>query len=165
MDVTFGNYSARCYRPNGKEVIQLPTSNAQNDVVLTIRLVKQLAPHYGLEPELVLALIEVELNFGPDAHSHKDAQGLMQLIPATALRFGVKNIKHPVENLKGGMAYLKWLLKRFEGNLDLALAGYNAGEEAVERHNGVPPMKRPNSTQNWSSRPIIGARQTRTPEG
>ena len=60
MDVTFGNYSARCYRPNGKEVIHLPTSNAHNDVVLTIRLVKQLAPHYGLEPELVLALIEVE---------------------------------------------------------------------------------------------------------
>ena len=141
MDVTYGNYSARCYRPNGEELIQLPTSNAENDVVLTIRLVKQLAPHYGLEPALVLALIEVESNFDPNAHSHKDAQGLMQLIPATALRFGVKNIKHPVENLKGGMAYLEWLLKRFEGNLDLALAGYNAGEEAVERYNGIPPYE------------------------
>ena len=139
LDTTDNEHTPRCVRPNGEEVLRLPSSNSPNDVELTIRLVKRLAPRYGLEPELVLALIEVESNFDPNAHSPKDAQGLMQLIPPTALRFGVEDIKHPLQNLKGGMAYLRWLLDYFEGDLTLALAGYNAGEGAVERYNGIPP--------------------------
>jgi len=102
-------------------------------------LVKRLAPDFDLDPELVLAVIEVESNYNPSARSPKNAQGLMQLIPATASRFGVRNVWDPVDNLRGGMAYLRWLLDHFNGDVELALAGYNAGEKAVQKHGGVPP--------------------------
>lgn len=102
-------------------------------------LVKRLAPDFNLDPALVLAVIEVESNFNPRARSPKNAQGLMQLIPATASRFGVRNVWDPVENLRGGMAYLRWLLDHFDGDVELALAGYNAGENAVKKYGGVPP--------------------------
>lgn len=105
------------------------------------KLVHSLAPQYKLDASLVLAVIEVESNFNPQARSPKDAQGLMQLIPATAERFGVADVWDPEQNLKGGMAYLRWLLDHFEGDLKLALAGYNAGEGAVEKHGGVPPFE------------------------
>ena len=104
-------------------------------------LVRELAPQYALDPKLVLAVIETESNFNPKARSPKNAQGLMQLIPATAQRFGVRNVWDPEQNLRGGMAYLQWLLKHFKGDVKLALAGYNAGEKAVERHGGVPPYR------------------------
>lgn len=104
------------------------------------KLVRALAPQFRLEPELVLAVVRVESNFNPSAVSPKNAQGLMQLIPATAERFGVKNVWDPEQNLRGGMAYLRWLLDYFAGDLRLALAGYNAGEGAVQRHQGVPPF-------------------------
>jgi hypothetical protein len=103
-------------------------------------LVKQMAPTYGLEPELVLAVIEAESAFNHQARSIKDAQGLMQLIPATAERFGVQDPYDPVQNLRGGMAYLRWLLAYFQGDVRLTLAGYNAGEGAVLRYGGVPPF-------------------------
>jgi len=73
------------------------------------------------------------------ALSPKNAQGLMQLIPDTARRFNVRNLTDPAQNIRGGMAYLRWLLAYFEGDLVLALAAYNAGERAVERYRGVPP--------------------------
>jgi len=102
-------------------------------------LVNAIAPSYGLQPALVLAVIEAESGFDELARSPKDAQGLMQLIPATAERFGVLNPYDPVQNLRGGMAYLRWLLTYFQGDVRLTLAGYNAGEGAVVRHGGVPP--------------------------
>jgi soluble lytic murein transglycosylase-like protein len=102
-------------------------------------LVRNLAPHYRLDPDLVLAVVEVESNFDPRARSHKNAQGLMQLIPATAERFGVDDVWDPEQNLRGGMSYLRWLLDHFDGDIKLALAGYNAGEQAVRRHRGIPP--------------------------
>jgi len=104
-----------------------------------VALVQRLAPDYRLDPALVLAVIEAESNFDPNARSPKNAQGLMQLIPATAARFGVSDVWDPLANLRGGMAYLRWLLDRFNGDLALALAGYNAGEQAVLRHGGIPP--------------------------
>ena len=113
------------------------------------RLVRHLAPTFGLNPDVVLALIEVESNFRPRARSPKQAQGLMQLIPATARRFGVSDPWDPEQNLRGGMAYLRWLLDHFDGNLRLALAGYNAGENAVQRYGGVPPYA---ETQNYVRR-------------
>ncbi len=116
-----------------------------------VELVRRLAPGYGLDPELVLAVIETESNFNPNALSPKNAQGLMQLIPETATRFGVQDVWDPEQNLRGGMAYLSWLLDRFEGDLELALAGYNAGEGAVERHGGIPPYQ---ETQAYVSRII-----------
>jgi hypothetical protein len=103
------------------------------------RMVRELAPQYQLNPELVLAVIEAESNFNPQARSHKNAQGLMQLIPETAERFGVRNVWDPEQNIRGGMAYLRWLMQYFDGDLELVLAGYNAGEGAVERHGGIPP--------------------------
>ncbi|MCB1775888.1 MAG: transglycosylase SLT domain-containing protein [Candidatus Competibacteraceae bacterium] len=104
-----------------------------------VSLVNRLAPKYGLQPTLVLAVIAAESGFNAQAHSIKNAQGLMQLIPATAERFGVKDPYDPVQNLQGGMAYLRWLLAYFQGDVRLSLAGYNAGEGAVVRYGGVPP--------------------------
>jgi soluble lytic murein transglycosylase-like protein len=97
------------------------------------------APEFRLQPHLVLAVMATESNFDPFAVSPKNAQGLMQLIPDTASRFQVRRITDPVENIRGGMAYLRWLLAYFEGDLTLVLAAYNAGERAVERWRGVPP--------------------------
>jgi soluble lytic murein transglycosylase-like protein len=105
------------------------------------RLVRTLAPRHRLNPDVVLAVIQVESNFNPKAQSHKQAQGLMQLIPDTARRFGVADPWDARQNIDGGMAYLRWLLDHFNGDLRLALAGYNAGERAVRRHGGVPPYK------------------------
>ena len=108
--------------------------------------VRLLAPDYGLDPNLILAIIQTESNFNPRARSPKNAQGLMQLIPSTAARFGVRNTADPVQNLHGGMAYVRWLLSFFQGDLRLALAGYNAGERAVEKYLGVPPY---HETKNY----------------
>ncbi len=101
--------------------------------------VRQLAPRYGLDANLVMAIIATESSFNPQARSGKNAQGLMQLLPQTAARFGVSDVWDPVQNLHGGMAYLRWLLDRFDGNLQLALAAYNAGEGAVDDYMGIPP--------------------------
>lgn len=92
-----------------------------------------------VSPALVLAVIAVESSGRVDAVSHAGAQGLMQLIPATAARFGVQDSFDPAENIRGGVAYLDWLLNEFERDIVLALAGYNAGEGAVRRNSGVPP--------------------------
>ncbi len=113
-----------------------PPANAPEAIVRFVNLV---APEYKLPPHLVLAIIATESNFDPNAQSPKNAHGLMQLIPETAARFGVRNILDPVQNLRGGMAYLRWLLAFFEGDINLAAAAYNAGERAVERYLGVPP--------------------------
>ncbi|MCO5106904.1 MAG: transglycosylase SLT domain-containing protein [Burkholderiaceae bacterium] len=98
-----------------------------------------LAREHRLDPRLVLAVMRTESNFDPNARSPKNAQGLMQLLPETAERFAVRNAFDPVQNLRGGMRYLQWLLAYFRGDVTLALAGYNAGERAVDRHRGVPP--------------------------
>jgi len=102
-------------------------------------LVQELAPQYNLDPNLVMAIITVESAYNVHAVSHKNARGLMQLIPATAERFAVKNIFDAEDNIKGGMAYLRWLLAFFKGDVTLAVAAYNAGEGAVEKHQGIPP--------------------------
>ena len=94
----------------------------------------------NVSPALALAVIAVESSGRADAVSHAGAQGLMQLIPATARRFDVGNSFDPVENIRGGVAYLDWLLSEFDRDIVLALAGYNAGEGAVRRNNGVPPF-------------------------
>ena len=100
-----------------------------------------LAPGYGLDANLLHALVEVESRFNPRARSPKNARGLMQLMPATARRFEVDDIWDPVENLMGGMAYLRWLMDHYEGDLELSLAAYNAGEQVVNRYGGIPPYR------------------------
>ena len=104
------------------------------------RLVRRLAPQYQVAPQLALAIIAVESNFNVAALSNRNAQGLMQLIPQTAKRFGVNNAFDAQQNIRGGMAYLRWLLAYFEGDVALVAAAYNAGEGAVNQHRGVPPF-------------------------
>jgi TPR repeat protein len=103
-------------------------------------LVRALAPKFDVSPRLALAIVAVESNFEPYARSPKDARGLMQLIPDTAARFNVKNPYDPADNVRGGLAYLRWLLSYYRGQVELAAAAYNAGEGAVDRHRGVPPF-------------------------
>ena len=102
-------------------------------------LVRQVAPEYRVPPILVLAIMEAESNFNYLAVSPRNAQGLMQMIPETQQRFHVRNALDPAQNVRGGMAYLRWLLAYFEGDVALVAAAYNAGERAVERYRGVPP--------------------------
>ncbi len=111
-----------------------------------ISMVEKVAEKYDIDPKLVLTIISVESNFKIQARSNKAAQGLMQLIPATAARFNVKNAYDASQNIKGGVAYLRWLLSYFQGDVVLAVAAYNAGEGAVDRYKGVPPYR---ETRNY----------------
>ena len=106
-----------------------------------ITLVNKIAREYQVPAPLVLAIIQAESNYDIEAVSPKNAQGLMQLIPETALRFRVKNVFDPAQNVRGGVAYLRWLLAYFQGEVALVAAAYNAGERSVERHLGVPPYE------------------------
>jgi len=103
-------------------------------------LVEQTASRYQVDPGLVRAIVRVESSYNPQAVSNKGAMGLMQLIPATAQRFGVANPFDPKQNLEGGVIYLKHLLDMFGGDLPLSLAAYNSGEHTVQRWGGVPAI-------------------------
>ncbi|MDR6092758.1 soluble lytic murein transglycosylase-like protein [Stenotrophomonas sp. SORGH_AS321] len=104
-------------------------------------LLRQIADEVGIESALLQAVVQQESGFNPLAVSPAGAAGLMQLMPATARRFGVRDRFDPAQNLRGGARYLAWLLQHFDQDLDLALAGYNAGEGSVRRHgNRVPPF-------------------------
>lgn len=103
------------------------------------QLIQRLAPQFDVDARLALAIARAESNFDARAVSSRNAMGLMQLIPDTATRFGVRNAFDPEQNVRGGLAYLRWLLARFNGDVALASAAYNAGESTVERFGGVPP--------------------------
>lgn len=106
-----------------------------------VDLVETIATWHKIDSKLVLSIITAESNFKVAAKSNKDAYGLMQLIPATAQRFNVKNAYDASQNIKGGVRYLRWLLSYFRGDVILAVAAYNAGEGAVNKYKGVPPYK------------------------
>ncbi len=110
--------------------------------------VREAATRHGVPARLVAAVIEVESAFNPRAVSRKGAQGLMQLMPATAAALGVRNVFDPAENVDGGTRHLRGLLDRL-GDLSLALAAYNAGEQAVAQYNGIPPYP---ETQDYVAR-------------
>ena len=111
------------------------------------KMITEAGAKYGVDPKLIYFVIRQESQFKPKARSGKDAQGLMQIISATAERFHVENRYDPEQNIDGGVRYLKWLLKRFDGNVKLALAGYNAGEGSVQKcGNNVPDYK---ETKNY----------------
>jgi soluble lytic murein transglycosylase-like protein len=104
------------------------------------KLVQDSAERHQVDPRLVRAVIQVESDYDPHAVSNKGAMGLMQLIPATAQRFGVQNPYSAKQNIEGGVNYLKYLLNLFNGDVTLSLAAYNAGENTVMRRGGVPPI-------------------------
>ncbi|HEO8482998.1 TPA: lytic transglycosylase domain-containing protein [Stenotrophomonas maltophilia] len=112
--------------------VRLNTSAFQAEITSAAR-------EFGVEEAVVRAIIHAESAYNPTALSRAGAQGLMQLMPPTAARFGVSDSYDAGQNIRGGVQYLAWLLKRFNGDLTLAAAGYNAGEGAVDRHGGVPP--------------------------
>ena len=131
----------------------IPTSgNADLD-----RIIFDASQREGLDPKFVHAVIWQESKYIIEARSHAGAQGLMQLMPATAERFGCEDVNDPKDNIEAGTKYLHWLLKRFDGNVELALAGYNAGEGAVDKYDGIPPY---NETRNYVK--IISQRYGKT---
>jgi len=103
------------------------------------RLIDRIARKHGMDPELVRAVARVESNYNSRAISPKGALGVMQLLPETAKRFGVADAYDPAQNIEGGVRYLKFLRDLFPGELSLVLAAYNAGENAVRKHGGIPP--------------------------
>jgi len=121
------------------------------------RIIFEVGQREGVDPRFIHAVIWQESKYDQNARSHAGAQGLMQLMPATAKRFGCEDLNDPEANVEAGTKYLGWLLKRFDGNVELALAGYNAGEGAVDKYNGVPPY---NETRNYVK--IISQRYGKT---
>lgn len=102
-------------------------------------IIEKIAHKYDLPSELIHSIIKAESNYDPYAVSSKGAAGLMQLMPKTAEQYGVKDRFDPVENIEGGTKYLKDLIKIYDQNLELILAAYNAGQEAIKRYQGIPP--------------------------
>jgi soluble lytic murein transglycosylase-like protein len=122
--------------------LRLNTAAYENEI-------RAAAREHGVDEAIVRAIIHAESAFNPNALSRVGAQGLMQLMPATARRFGVADAFDAGQNIRGGVQYLAWLLRRFNGNLTLAAAGYNAGEGAVDKYGGVPPYS---ETQRYVQR-------------
>src|SRR5436309_6960632 len=125
------------------------------------KLIVEAAKKFDVDAALVSAVIKAESDFNAREISNKGARGLMQLMPATAERFGVANSFDPTENIYAGTRYLKWLLQTFDGNADLAVAAYNAGEGNVWKYNGVPPFRETVTYINRIARHIRKAIETK----
>lgn len=125
---------------------EVPAAQASKPVATVGEIIEKTAREYDLDPLLVHAVIQVESAFNVNAVSPKGAEGLMQLIPSTARRFGVRNSFNAEENIRGGVRYLKHLSQLFNNDLRLTLAAYNAGEGAVSKYNWIPPYP---ETQNY----------------
>ncbi|MFB9159875.1 lytic transglycosylase domain-containing protein [Chromobacterium violaceum] len=119
----------------------------QDGIAAHLPLAHKISHELDLDPKLLHAIIKVESGYRPRAISSKGAQGLMQVMPETGKRFGFTDLMNPENNLRAGASYLKWLLNHFENDLELAIAGYNAGEGAVKKHGRkIPPYP---ETQNY----------------
>ena len=128
-----GIFPKRSWRYDAKRG---PVFRSKYDTVIV-----EAAKKFDVDAALISAVIKAESDFNPREYSNKGAQGLMQLMPGTALRFGVTNVWDPIANIYGGVRYLRWLLEKFDGNADFAVAAYNAGEGNVWKYNGVPPFR------------------------
>lgn len=124
---------------NGKEKPEV--QNCDMAECKYFALVVRVSKRHQVEPALIAAIIKAESGYNPKAVSHKGARGMMQLMPLTAAELGVENSFNPEHNINGGVRYYKKLLKRYNGNIELALAAYNAGMQTVKKYNGVPPFE------------------------
>ncbi len=138
--VVFTNLAENAPAPP-QPLLQETTDLLSGEMPAALRtLVDVISSNHGMDPALVRAVMKTESNFNRFAVSRKGAKGLMQLIPETGRRFGVRDFFDPQQNVDGGVQYLKFLLEKFDGNLDLSLAAYNAGENLVERLGRIPPI-------------------------
>jgi soluble lytic murein transglycosylase-like protein len=146
--VAVTSISATAVVPRAIAPVPVPAATPESAPAAGVlnRTVDEIAARHSLPPQLLHSVIKVESNYNPLAVSPKGALGLMQLIPATARRFGVDNVFNPSENISGGARYLRYLLDLYHNDYRLALAAYNAGEGAVARYGGVPPYA---ETQNY----------------
>lgn len=144
---TLFTYVETCYACGSLPGVDF--SNVRLNTAAYAAEIRAAAARFGVDEALVRAIVHAESAFNPNAVSHKGAQGLMQLIPATADRFNVADPFDPAQNIAGGVQYLAWLLDRFDDNITLAAAGYNAGEGNVDRYGGVPPF---DETQRYVGR-------------
>ncbi|WP_406945385.1 lytic transglycosylase domain-containing protein [Halobacillus sp. SY10] len=131
----------------GNNIADVTSGNAGVD-----QLIKKASERYGVDEKLVRSVVKAESNFDAGVVSHAGAQGLMQLMPATAKGLGVTDPFDPEQNLMGGTKYLRQMLDRYDGNTELALAAYNAGPGNVDKYEGVPPFR---ETQNYITK-ILG---------
>ncbi len=141
-----GNFNSNASSENNYGTSAASNSGSRNAYDSYIRAS---AARHGVDPGLMKAMMHTESAFNPNARSPVGAQGLMQLMPATARRFNVANAWNPAENIEGSAKYIAWLMKRFNNNVEFAVAGYNAGEGNVDKYKGIPPFK---ETRNYVQR-------------
>lgn len=149
--VNFSSIGTRVFAPSVAAKIRLNENYIPTDIPTSgdaeiDKMIFSAGKEYGVDPRLVHAVAYQESRYKTEAKSHAGAQGLMQMMPATAARFAVEGKSGVEGNVYAGTKLLRWLLKRFDGNVELALAGYNAGEGSVDKYDGIPPYK---ETENY----------------